>query len=344
MKKLLTVSALLAAGALHAATLSCVVEPVQKTYRAGQRVICSLVLDLEENETPQPNMSLLDFPEKATPEMDITKLRRVETDDPRRQTWNCELTFLAPTVLKLHPALAGMMNHELPSNGFFKRYTSERFIARADELELVVAALPSEGRPADFTGCVGDFAFAADIAPADAAPGDVLTFTWTLAGRCADMISNVPSFDPGTSFKTYPPRVVERTDDGIRVEQSVVPISQTGGTLETKRFAVSVFDAATDSYKTLEAGPWSVAMHERKEDDDLIEDIPTPAAKNGGAVKDPATERTEEAKVARFAPWKKAKKLFDVPAGAEYRLLERAGSWIRIALPDGATGWIEQQQ
>lgn len=338
------VPTLLATAALNAATLSCVLEPEQKTYRAGQCVTCSLVLELEENESPHPNMSLLDFPEKPTPELDVTRLRRVETDDPKKQIWSCEFTFLAPAAHKLHPALAGMMNRELPSNGFLRRYTSAPFTARAPEREITVEALPEEGRPADFTGCVGDFGFNAGIEPADAAPGDVLVFSWTLAGRCADMISNVPSFAPGESFKVYPPRVVERTDAGVRVEQSIVPLPQTVGTLATGDFSVSVFDTATDSYKTMKAGPWSIAMHERKEDDDTLEDIPAPAAKTGGAENGSATERTAETAAARFAPLKKAKKLFDVPAGTEYRVLERAGSWMRIALPDGATGWIEGRE
>ncbi len=338
------VPALFATAALNAATLSCVLEPEQKTYRAGQCITCSLVLEPGENETPQPNMSLLDFQQDQTPELDVTQLRRVETDDPTKQIWSCEFTFLAPATHKLHPSLAGVMNHELPSNGFLKRYTLERFIATAPEREITVEALPEEGRPADFTGCVGDFGFNAGIEPADAAPGDVLVFSWTLTGRCADMISNVPTFEPGGSFKVYPPRVVERTDSGVRVEQSIVPLSRTSGVLTTGRFTVSVFDTATDSYKTLEAGPWNIAMHEREEDDDRLEDIPVPSAANGGAVKNPATELMKEAGIARFAPWKKAKKLFDVPAGAEYRVLERAGSWMRIALPDGATGWIDGRE
>src|SRR3954468_11443236 len=73
-------------------------------------------------------------------------------------------------------------------------------------LDLKVLPLPTEGRPKDFTGAVGNFQASSDIAPAHPAAGDPLTFRLHISGTGNFDRVDSPMLSELDRWKTYPPK------------------------------------------------------------------------------------------------------------------------------------------
>jgi hypothetical protein len=81
--------------------------------------------------------------------------------------------------------------------------------------ELKVLPLPTEGRPKDFSGAVGDFQVSSDISPARAAAGDPLTLRLHVTGA-----GNFDRVDPSMldhldNWKTYPAKSSFTPSDSV---------------------------------------------------------------------------------------------------------------------------------
>ena len=76
---------------------------------------------------------------------------------------------------------APQLTYSLPqSASYFSR--EERYVVRAESAQLVVRPLPTEGRPADFTGAVGVLSASARFDSSAVRVGDPLLFTVRLEG------------------------------------------------------------------------------------------------------------------------------------------------------------------
>lgn len=73
------------------------------------------------------------------------------------------------------------VNGAAGGDGFFRN--SQRFYAVSDTQKITVLNLPSENRPADFSGLIGEYKIAATIEPHTAAIGDPLTLTIVVTGN-----------------------------------------------------------------------------------------------------------------------------------------------------------------
>ncbi len=125
----------------------------------------------------------------------------------------------------------------------------------SDPLDIQVLPLPTEGRPADFNGAVGNFTLAASAAPVDVAVGDPITVRVQINGRGALDGVRMPTLELGEAFKSYPATVTTEQPDplsmtGLRkLEQVVQP--QSADVKELPGFAFSFFDPDARAYRTL---------------------------------------------------------------------------------------------
>ena len=97
-----------------------------------------------------------------------------------------------------------------------QRNRSERDVTiTSPASELKVLPLPTEGRPKDFSGAVGDFQVSSDISPARAAAGDPLTLRLHVSG--AGNFDRVDStmFDHLDHWKTYPAKSSFTPSDAV---------------------------------------------------------------------------------------------------------------------------------
>lgn len=105
--------------------------------------------------------------------------------------------------------------------GFFGRSTESRNLTvTSGEIPIKVLPLPSEGKPANFSGAVGDFSISASVSPDTVKVGEPITVEILVGGRGNFDALNTPALSDPEAWKSYPPR--KYNADGI-VDQSSQP-------------------------------------------------------------------------------------------------------------------------
>jgi hypothetical protein len=130
--------------------------------------------------------------------------------------------------------------------------------------ELTVQALPTAGRPANFSGAVGTFTIASDISSSTAAAGDPLTLRMHVIGSGNFDRVDSPMLEHLDEWKTYPPKSSFKASDPIghkgekTFEQPVIAAEAGVQTLPGLSF--SYFDTTTHRYETARSAPIEVTI------------------------------------------------------------------------------------
>jgi hypothetical protein len=161
---------------------------------------------------------------------------------------------------------------------------------KSEDQEIEVRPLPKEGRPAGFTGAVGDFKFDGVEIPAAWTTGEPQQVRARLSGSGNFALMKAPELTPPDAWKSYPGIDEFTAGDnasfsGAKVFQfSAVP--RKSGSRETS-LQFSYFDPAAGEYRTIVSPAHGITVT----GDDLAEDqIPeepapvTPPKKEGGLV------------------------------------------------------------
>jgi hypothetical protein len=149
---------------------------------------------------------------------------------------------------------------ERVSLGFFSQMRSVPFSCRISSARLDVRDLPSQDRPAGFSGAIGRFTLSGDASPRTVAPGDLVTLSYTLTGSgwLADAALVPP--DPGSGFKTYPAQETAReaSPPRLSIRQVVIPLSTNAAVVAGPRFVY--FDPDAVAYRTATIEPFRLTF------------------------------------------------------------------------------------
>lgn len=148
--------------------------------------------------------------------------------------------------------------------GLFGRVIQKNVTLRPDATPVTVLPLPVEDRPADFSGAVGQFQVASEVAPAAGAVGDPLTFKLTVTGT--GNLSRVSSdaLHDSSQWRVYrtESKVTADDDTGLQgfktFSQPVVPLQAGQMTLPAVSF--SYFDPEAGRYVTRATQPIKVTV------------------------------------------------------------------------------------
>lgn len=167
----------------------------------------------------------------------------------------CDATAIAPGILAVAPALRiGLVS------GFGPFRQISRHEIRSKALSLPVLPLPEAGKPAGFSGAVGQFSLDVEISPSDVAAGDLITVTTMIRGKGYLEPVSVMNVSPGANFKVYPARSIPGNVPGEKVfEQILVPQSTNAAAIP--RVSFSFFDPLRDSYMLAGKGPFPMTFH-----------------------------------------------------------------------------------
>lgn len=210
----------------------------------------------------------------GTPTEGLTVGKMAELQHRRLQIGNSVYTVI-PIAVVLAPTKTGPLNIgpvtasvvvELPSNGrrrdamidpfgMFSNNERRQVQLVAEEQAVRCLPLPLEGRPADFTGAVGDFAMTVSIGPTNVATGDPITVRVQIAGRGALDGLTLPEQKAWGDFKTYPPTAKVETSDqlglqGTKTFEEVIS-PQNADLQELPAFTFTFFDPETRMFRTL---------------------------------------------------------------------------------------------
>ncbi len=165
-------------------------------------------------------------------------------------------------------------------DGFFNRVETRPHTLSARPLALNVLEVPAEGRPAEYSGAVGRYAFDVQAAPLQLRVGEPITIEFRIQGRGnLDTIAPPPMAWP-EEFRAYDAKLVEQNaGDGVkRFEQVVIPRALTATNLPAVRFAY--FDPESGRYETIVRGPFPLDLKPGGQTPSVVE---TPARGPGAA-------------------------------------------------------------
>jgi hypothetical protein len=143
---------------------------------------------------------------------------------------------------------------------FGNPYTSmEELRVAAGRRTLNVKDLPQDGRPASFTGAVGQFDFDVDLSRAQLESGESLTASVKVDGTGNLQLMQLPKLQVPENLEVYEPERVDNTSRSVRgVRGSIVDdytiVPQYGGTYTIPDVEFSYFDPNKDKYVTINSG------------------------------------------------------------------------------------------
>ena len=182
---------------------------------------------------------------------------------------------LTSGTFTLEPALrAGILEPNQtrrrdPFSGFFDSpflgVPSTPVNVSAPPQTLTIRAIPEEGRPADFSGAVGQFALTADVRPRELKVGEPITVTLQLQGTGNIAAARPSAYTDTDLFRAYEARLLGDTPDpsadrGAKAfEQVIMP--RTVDLHELPALQFSFFDPDAEHYRTVAVGPFPLTVH-----------------------------------------------------------------------------------
>jgi len=143
------------------------------------------------------------------------------------------------------------------NDSFFNNaYASVEKSLKSNPLVIDIKPLPAAGKPADFSGAVGNFTFRSEIDRNSVTANDAITLRMTIAGKGnIQLIDKLPvTFPP--DFETYDPKVIsdiKTSADGISGSQTFeyLLIPRKPGQFTIKPVSFSYYDLSKHTYVTL---------------------------------------------------------------------------------------------
>ncbi len=146
---------------------------------------------------------------------------------------------------------------------FFGTTVRKRIVIRSTPQSSTIRPLPTEKRPENFTGTVGNFTLKTSIDRTQAEVGEPLTLKITIAGTGNIDGIEPPVFPASQSWKAYTPTLVSTEKDGNTgkkiYEQAIVAKKNSVTTVPPLAF--SFFDPKKKQYATVESALLSVAIN-----------------------------------------------------------------------------------
>lgn len=188
----------------------------------------------------------------------------------------CEAVSPAPGVLRFTPLIQGIAVRTVQTL-FLVQHVRSQVRIEAPAFDLTVKPIPLDRAPAGYAGLIGSFSLEAAASTNRVLPGDLVTLTFTIAGRGRfDLLPRL-GYDTVPGFKVYPIRD-DKARSGARARTTTqVVIPQAPESLSLPALTLVAFNPERESFDTLAAGPFRFTP-----DSDRPKDQPPPVYLNGG--------------------------------------------------------------
>jgi hypothetical protein len=192
------------------------------------------------------------------------------------------LTVKIRTQPRRESALDDMLGDPFLQN-FFGATVQKEISVSSPPAELTVVALPTEGRPRDFSGAVGTFKIESGISATTAAAGDPLTLSMHVIGA-----GNFDRVDSSMlahldDWKTYPPTSSFKKGDTVGYKGEKIfeqpLIAAAPGEQTLPGLAFNYFDPVARKYQTARSAPLNVTISPALAD---AKHVAAPALANAG--------------------------------------------------------------
>ncbi len=188
-----------------------------------------------------------------------------------------------------------------------------------------VRPLPEEGRPANFSGAVGQYSLTATLDKSSVAAGQPVHLEMTVSGQGNVNLIGTPALPELKKFRVYDTQAtsqVEKKDyevTGTRVFKTVlVPLEEGRQTLTGLRF--SFFNPETERYETIEAPPLTLDVTPGKVS---RRDLPTPVEDKLSGQKTSLGSKPLKLQAPAWLGWLQALPLLTLGAAFAWRAFRR---------------------
>jgi len=156
-------------------------------------------------------------------------------------------------------------------------------------LNITVLPLPTEGKPADFSGMVGSYSFSANFDRTNLKVGEALTLAISIKGDGTPGTITDPKLPDFSEFRSVPPEnSIDKKVKGNKVITSknikVFLYPKKKGTFEIPAITYSWFNPAKKKYETASAGPWTIEVEKGDAPAEPVYQPSTPAGTSTPAV------------------------------------------------------------
>lgn len=138
---------------------------------------------------------------------------------------------------------------------FFNSYTTATKALTSPGVTIHVEPLPA-GKPAGFSGGVGQFSITSNISSTDLQANEAVTLTLTIQGAGNMKLLKTPAVDWPEGFEVYDPKVTNNfrnTTAGVSGSKTIeyLAIPRAGGTYTIPAIQFSYYDTQAGAYRTL---------------------------------------------------------------------------------------------
>ena len=141
---------------------------------------------------------------------------------------------------------------------FFGRTEKRPLLLDCNSVTVEALSLPTQNRPDSFSGGVGNYVMDAEVSHQEIVVGDPLTVQISIKGRGQIDTVRAPEFPDHALYKRYPAQTIERTDDTLIVEQTLMVTST--DLQEIPALDFSFFDPIEEVYHTKKVGPFPLRV------------------------------------------------------------------------------------
>jgi hypothetical protein len=146
---------------------------------------------------------------------------------------------------------------------FFARTTRQRVASKPVAIEVL--PLPTEGKPANFSGAVGNFSLTASVDRTQVKTNEAITLKVKASGDGNIKILPQPQIELPADFEVYDPKVAENIDhnndriSGSKTWEFVI-VPRFPGSHEIKPIMLSYFDPRAKAYRVAATSPIALSV------------------------------------------------------------------------------------
>ncbi|HOI33009.1 MAG: BatD family protein [Bacteroidales bacterium] len=158
-----------------------------------------------------------------------------------------------------------------PFESFFNDPFFNRGIANvqknlvSEPLSIEVKSLPSQGKPLNFSGAVGQFEISSGIDKTTLQTNDGLTLSYTISGQGNIELAELPQIQFPPDFEVYDPKItnnLKTSANGIsgskKFEYLLIP--RTSGEFKLNELQFSYYDPKKQTYNTLKTPAYNITV------------------------------------------------------------------------------------
>lgn len=148
---------------------------------------------------------------------------------------------------------------------FNKRYKNVEKQLFSNSLKIDVKPLPTQNKPAGFSGAVGDFNFKSEISETEVKANEPITLKFTLSGKGNIELIDPPAVDFPPDFEVYDPEITNKISarqsgvSGTRTFEYLI-IPRNPGDFTIKPVGMSYFDASQNKYVNLKSPEYNIKV------------------------------------------------------------------------------------